>query len=77
MILYEFETKEMNISEGYTRLQVRDGKVKFEGEPTPEEQALCEKYGGVLAADDDPKPAKKETKKAAKSADKAETKAGK
>ena len=64
-IVYEFEIQNFSIAEGYTRFEVRHGRLELEGEPGPALLALIEKFGGKLISkpnkiEDKPK---KKTKK--------------
>ncbi len=46
MIIYKFEIENFNASDGYARIEVKDGKLEIEGEPDPATLSLIEKYGG-------------------------------
>ena len=48
MIVYEFEIQNFSIAEGYTRLEVRHGRLELEAEPGPALLALIEKFGGKI-----------------------------
>ena len=65
MIIYEFEMQNFSIAEGYTRLEVKYGRLELEEEPGPELLALIGRYEGKLIrkpAQIEGKP-KKKTKK--------------
>ena len=65
MIIYEFEIQNFSIAEGYTRLEVKHGRLELEEQPRPALLALIEKFGGKIISEPDQiedKP-KKKTKK--------------
>ncbi len=49
MMIYEFEIKNFNASDGYTRIEVKDGQLEFDALPDAATLTLIKKYDGKLA----------------------------